>query len=78
MHLMTQSKTYELRVDLEDFEGQRVFAHYSSFSVDPESEGYRLNLGQFIKGSAGGTLKDPPEETSGAILSFLNACFLLV
>ncbi|KAG7227728.1 hypothetical protein INR49_029493 [Caranx melampygus] len=56
MHLMTQAKTYELRVDMEDFEGQRVFAQYSSFSVDPESEGYRLNLGGFVKGSAGDSL----------------------
>lgn len=56
MHLMTQGKTYELRVDMEDFEGQRAFAQYSNFSVDPESEGYKLNLGGFIKGSAGDSL----------------------
>lgn len=54
MHLLTQAKNYELRVDMEDFEGQRVFADYSSFSVGPETEGYKLNLGSFTKGAAGG------------------------
>ncbi|XP_045924587.1 microfibril-associated glycoprotein 4-like [Micropterus dolomieu] len=56
MHLLTQAKNYELRVDMEDFEGQRVFADYSSFSVGPESDGYRLKLGSFIKGAAGDSL----------------------
>lgn len=55
MHLLTQAKNYELRVDMEDFEGQRVFAQYSSFSVGPEAEGYTLNLGSFVRGAAGGT-----------------------
>uniref|UniRef100_A0A3B4WUL2 Microfibril associated protein 4 n=1 Tax=Seriola lalandi dorsalis TaxID=1841481 RepID=A0A3B4WUL2_SERLL len=56
MHLMTQAKSYELRVDMEDFEGQTVFAQYSSFSVGPESEGYKLNLGSFAGGAAGDSL----------------------
>ncbi|KAE8283948.1 Microfibril-associated glycoprotein 4 36 kDa microfibril-associated glycoprotein [Larimichthys crocea] len=56
MHLMTQAKNYELRVDMEDFEGQKVFAEYSSFSVGPESDGYKLNLGRFVRGAAGDSL----------------------
>lgn len=56
MHLLTQSKNYELRVDMEDFEGQKVFAAYTSFSVGPESEGYKLNLGSFLNGAAGDSL----------------------
>ncbi len=55
MHLLTQAKNYELRVDMEDFEGQKVFADYSSFSVGPETEEYKLNLGSFTKGAAGET-----------------------
>lgn len=55
MHVMTQAKAYELRVDMEDFEGQKVYAHYSSFAVGPESEGYKLSVGTFVKGAAGGT-----------------------
>lgn len=53
MHLLTQAKNYELRVDMEDFDGQSVFAQYSSFSVGPEAEGYKLSLGGFVKGAAG-------------------------
>ncbi|KAK2820670.1 hypothetical protein Q5P01_023629 [Channa striata] len=56
MHLITQAKNYELRVDMEDFEGQKVYAQYSSFSVGPESEGYKLNLGSFTRGAAGDSL----------------------
>lgn len=57
MHVMTQAKAYELRVDMEDFEGQKVYAHYSSFAVGPESEGYKLSVGTFVKGAAGDSLK---------------------
>ena len=54
MHLMTMKGTYELRVDMEDFEGNKVYAQYSSFSVGPEAEGYLLTLGSFKDGGAGG------------------------
>ena len=53
MHLLTKARNYELRVDMEDFEEQKVFAEYSSFSVGPEAEGYKLSLGGFTKGAAG-------------------------
>uniref|UniRef100_A0A8C6SMG5 Microfibril associated protein 4 n=1 Tax=Neogobius melanostomus TaxID=47308 RepID=A0A8C6SMG5_9GOBI len=56
MHLLTKGKAYELRVDMEDFEGQKVYAHYASFSVGPESDGYRLSVGTFVKGAAGDSL----------------------
>lgn len=53
LHLMTQANSYELRMDMEDFEGQKVYALYSSFSVGAESEGYKLTLGDFVRGVAG-------------------------
>ncbi|KAL0983685.1 hypothetical protein UPYG_G00131330 [Umbra pygmaea] len=56
IHLLTTSKKYDLRVDMEDFEGRKVYAQYSSFSVGPESEGYPLVLGSFIDGGAGDSL----------------------
>ncbi|XP_052360704.1 microfibril-associated glycoprotein 4-like [Oncorhynchus keta] len=56
MHLMTMKGTYELRVDMEDFEGNKVYAQYSSFSVGPEAEGYLLTLGSFKDGGAGDSL----------------------
>lgn len=58
MHLLTQAKKYELKVDMEDFDGQNVFAHYSSFAVGPEAEGYKLSLGSFVKGAAGAPSAD--------------------
>ncbi|XP_036413590.1 microfibril-associated glycoprotein 4-like [Colossoma macropomum] len=53
---LTLRKKYELRVDMEDWEGGRVFAHYSSFSVDPESFGYTLYVSGFSDGGAGDSL----------------------
>uniref|UniRef100_A0A3Q3LYC4 Microfibril-associated glycoprotein 4-like n=1 Tax=Mastacembelus armatus TaxID=205130 RepID=A0A3Q3LYC4_9TELE len=50
---LTQRKRYELRVDMEDFSGTRAFARYSSFSIDSESEGYRLHVSGFSNGGAG-------------------------
>ncbi|XP_014886035.1 microfibril-associated glycoprotein 4-like [Poecilia latipinna] len=56
IYSLTQKKPYELVVDMEDFEGNKVYARYTSFSVGPESDGYRLNVGGFINGGAGNSL----------------------
>ncbi|XP_070708018.1 microfibril-associated glycoprotein 4-like [Pempheris klunzingeri] len=56
-HLSLRKK-YELLVDMEDFEGNKAFARYSSFSVGPESLGYSLNVSGFINGSAGDSLSN--------------------
>uniref|UniRef100_A0A3Q3A8R7 Microfibril associated protein 4 n=1 Tax=Kryptolebias marmoratus TaxID=37003 RepID=A0A3Q3A8R7_KRYMA len=53
---LTQRKRYELLVDMEDFEGNKSFARYSSFSIGPESDGYSLQLTGFINGGAGNSL----------------------
>ncbi|XP_072513263.1 microfibril-associated glycoprotein 4-like [Salminus brasiliensis] len=53
---LTLRKKYELRVDMEDWNGERVFAQYSSFSVDPESFGYTLYVSGFSDGGAGDSL----------------------
>ncbi|KAJ0000614.1 hypothetical protein NQD34_012456 [Periophthalmus magnuspinnatus] len=57
MHLMTKEKRYELRVDLEDFEGTSVYSHFASFAVGTESDGYRLSVGTFVKGAGGDSLQ---------------------
>ena len=44
MHLLTKNKKYQLRVDMEDFEGNTVSASYSSFSVGSEADGYKLQV----------------------------------
>ncbi|XP_077054611.1 microfibril-associated glycoprotein 4-like [Siphateles boraxobius] len=56
MYQLTRNRKYMLRVDLEDFEGRKVFALYSSFSVGPESDGYKLHVSGFTDGGAGDSL----------------------
>ncbi|KAG7455938.1 hypothetical protein MATL_G00246340 [Megalops atlanticus] len=61
IHLMMLKKNYELRVDVEDFEGAAVFAKYSSFSISPmainaELDGYTLHVSGFTDGGAGDSL----------------------
>ncbi|KAF1385161.1 hypothetical protein PFLUV_G00127800 [Perca fluviatilis] len=53
---LTQRKRYELLVDMEDFEGNKTFARYSSFFIDPEIYGYKLHVSGFIDGGAGDAL----------------------
>uniref|UniRef100_A0A8C8FHA4 Fibrinogen C-terminal domain-containing protein n=1 Tax=Oncorhynchus tshawytscha TaxID=74940 RepID=A0A8C8FHA4_ONCTS len=54
--LLTMRKKNELRVDMEDFEGGKVFAKYTSFSIDPENYGYTLRLGSYVDGGAGDSM----------------------
>lgn len=58
MHLLTRKKNYELRVDLEDFDGTKVYAKYKSFGISPkadnaELDGYKLHVAAFENGGAG-------------------------
>ncbi|KAF1373420.1 hypothetical protein PFLUV_G00238680 [Perca fluviatilis] len=52
LYHLTQRKRYELLVDMEDFEGNKAFARYSSFSIDAESSGYTLHVSGFTDGGA--------------------------
>ncbi|KAM7371796.1 hypothetical protein PAMP_009006 [Pampus punctatissimus] len=58
IHLLSLRKSYELRIEMEDFEGIKAYVHYSSFSVGPEQEGYRLNFSCFKDGGAGNSLSE--------------------
>ncbi|XP_053179083.1 microfibril-associated glycoprotein 4-like [Scomber japonicus] len=53
---LTQRKRFELRVDMEDFSGNKAFARYSSFSIESESHGYSLQVSGFTDGGAGDSL----------------------
>ncbi|KAK2141706.1 hypothetical protein LSH36_1054g00004 [Paralvinella palmiformis] len=53
--LTTDGRNYSLRVDLESYDGEAIFAIYSSFSVGPESDNYRLHVGGY---SSASTAKD--------------------
>ncbi|CAK6977363.1 microfibril-associated glycoprotein 4-like [Scomber scombrus] len=50
-------RSVELRVDMEDFSGNKAFARYSSFSIDPESDGYKLHVSGFTDGGAGDSMR---------------------
>uniref|UniRef100_G3P5X8 Fibrinogen C-terminal domain-containing protein n=1 Tax=Gasterosteus aculeatus TaxID=69293 RepID=G3P5X8_GASAC len=55
LYWLTKQAQYKLRVALEDWQGRQVFAEYDSFHLEPESDWYRLRLGQY-HGSAGDSL----------------------
>ena len=47
IHRMTISSSNKLRVDLEDFDGNKAFAEYTSFGVADEAKKYQLSLGGY-------------------------------
>ncbi|CAB4005777.1 Hypothetical predicted protein, partial [Paramuricea clavata] len=51
IHRLTKSGQNVLRVDLVDWTNDTAYAKYGSFSVAPESDGYKLNLGSFSDNS---------------------------
>ncbi|XP_044034166.1 microfibril-associated glycoprotein 4-like isoform X1 [Siniperca chuatsi] len=62
IHYLTRNRKYELLVDMEDFEGKKVFARYSSFAIDSEDAGYLLHVSGFIDGGAGDSLSYHDEQ----------------
>ncbi len=50
-----KQEDYKLLVELEDWMGKKVYAAYSSFYLEPESQSYRLRLGTY-QGNAGDSL----------------------
>ncbi|XP_076615169.1 microfibril-associated glycoprotein 4-like isoform X2 [Chaetodon auriga] len=57
LNYLTRNRKYELLVDMEDFEGAKALAQYSSFSVDSECDGYMLHVSGFMGGEAGDGMK---------------------
>lgn len=55
LYWLTKQAHYKLRVALEDWQGRQVFAEYDSFHLEPESDWYRLRLGEY-HGNAGDSL----------------------
>ena len=52
---ITSHRRYQMRIDLEDFQGATKYATYSGMWVAPESDNYRLTLGKH-SGTAGNGL----------------------
>ncbi|KAM6957035.1 angiopoietin-related protein 6 [Aplochiton taeniatus] len=55
LYWLTKQAHYKLRVAMEDWQGRQVFAEYDSFHLEPESDWYRLRLGEY-HGNAGDSL----------------------
>ena len=47
IHRLTSSGGYKLRVDLEDFAGNTVYAEYGLFAVGSEGTKYQLSVGSY-------------------------------
>ncbi|XP_028424417.1 microfibril-associated glycoprotein 4-like [Perca flavescens] len=56
IYQLTRNRKSELLVQMEDFEGNKAFARYTSFFIDAECDGYKLNVSGFINGGAGDSL----------------------
>lgn len=55
MHFLCGFRNCEMRVDLEDLDGNRAYAAYTNFYVDSEELGYKLNVDGYY-GNAGDAL----------------------
>ncbi|KAK7882048.1 hypothetical protein WMY93_028222 [Mugilogobius chulae] len=58
MHKITARGRNELLVEMEDFDGNKASARYSSFSVGPECDQYKLTVSGFTDGGAGDSLTE--------------------
>jgi hypothetical protein len=56
LYNVTQNRTnLVLRIDMMDWDDNTAYAEYDNFTVGPESDGFRLNVGGY-RGTAGDAL----------------------
>ncbi|XP_059191151.1 fibrinogen-like protein 1 [Centropristis striata] len=55
LHDLTSQGNYDLRIDMEDFEGNQRYAEYKNFKVDDAEDQYQLHVGEYT-GNAGDAL----------------------
>ena len=55
LHSWTNSRQYELRIEITDYDGEAAYAHYKRFYVEGEDQGYRLHVSGY-RGTAGDAL----------------------
>ncbi|PFX22965.1 Ficolin-1 [Stylophora pistillata] len=67
LHRLTAADDVMLRVDLEDFEGNIMYAKYATFNVTDEAENYTLTLGGYA-GEAGDSFTSHSEEELDELL----------
>ncbi|XP_045184613.2 fibroleukin-like [Mercenaria mercenaria] len=56
LSILTSSGDHELRIDMEDFDGNKAYAKYSKFMVYPEEDKYKLEVSGY-SGNAGDSLE---------------------
>ena len=49
IHRITSQGYYDLKIDLEDFEGNRKYALYKNFSVSSEEDFFKLSIGAYSR-----------------------------
>ena len=57
LHKLTKERPLELRIDMEDFDGNKRFAKYEKFQIEDEKDKYRLHVSGY-SGTAGDSLID--------------------
>lgn len=57
LYYLTNQLNYSLRIELEDWDGNRKYANYEMFRVKSEFEGYELQVSGY-SGDAGDSLSD--------------------
>ena len=55
LHNLTSGGEHQLRIDLEDWNGEKKYAEYDHFSIGDEQDKYRLRFGSYY-GNAGQVL----------------------
>ena len=55
IHRLTENGVWQLRIDLEDFSNNTIYAEYSDFSIGDAATKYRLSIGNY-SGDAGDAL----------------------
>ena len=71
LHYLTSTRSYTLRIELEDWDNERRYAAYSSFAVASEADKYRLTLGSYT----GTVSADETVDTTSGFLYHNNAMF---
>jgi len=59
VHQLTvdDNRSYSLRVDLEAYDNESVFALYTDFFIGPESDNYRFHVHGYLSNSTAGEKK---------------------
>ena len=71
IHRLTSQKTYKIRFDLEDFEGETRYAEYDMFLVADEDLDYQLIVGDY-EGTAGDILNHIQIRFESGVRIFLH------